>query len=122
VVNGTIYQVTAGPRPRTALGREATPFALVLIPPTAALVATGFSRGVAGLEEPRSDHPGVVQEVPFGLNSGGLGGVWKASETPMLLSTFEYITRGAPLRWWDELASARKERANIQDKSPERRD
>lgn len=31
------------------LGREATPFALVLIPPAAALVATGFSRGLAGI-------------------------------------------------------------------------
>ncbi|MFB9235042.1 hypothetical protein ACFFWC_05755 [Plantactinospora siamensis] len=58
------------------------------------------------LSEPRRDNSGTFQEIPWGLNSGGLGGVWKASETPMLLSTFEYITRGALLRWWDELTSA----------------
>ena len=57
------------------------------------------------LSEPSRDNSGAVQETPWGLNSGGLGGVWKASETPMLLSTFEYITRGALLRWWDELTS-----------------
>jgi hypothetical protein len=58
------------------------------------------------LEAPRLDANGAPQEVPLGLNSGGLGGIWKASETPMLLSTFEYIVRGALLRWWDELAAA----------------
>ncbi len=57
------------------------------------------------LEEPKLDGRSVVQEIPFGLNAGGLGGVWKASETPMLLSAFEYIVRGALLRWWDELAT-----------------
>ncbi|BCY08730.1 hypothetical protein [Actinoplanes sp. L3-i22] len=57
------------------------------------------------LEAPRIDPNGAPQEVPSGLNSGGQGGVWKASETPMLLSTFEYIVRGALLRWWDELAA-----------------
>jgi hypothetical protein len=60
------------------------------------------------LEQPRLEEPGVVQEIPFGLNAGGLGGVWDAAETPMLLSTFEYIAHGALLHWWDELASAAK--------------
>jgi hypothetical protein len=55
------------------------------------------------LERPRSDESGAVQEVPWGLNSGGLGGVWDAKEAPMLLSTFENIARGALLNWWDEL-------------------
>jgi hypothetical protein len=55
------------------------------------------------LERPRVEEDGSVQEVPFGLNSGGLGGVWDAKEAPMLLSTFEHIVRGALLRWWDEL-------------------
>lgn len=57
------------------------------------------------LEEPRIEENGAVQEVPYGLNSGGLGGVWDAAEVPMLLSTFEYIVRGSLLRWWDELTA-----------------
>jgi hypothetical protein len=58
------------------------------------------------LEEPRSEGPGIWDEIPGGLNAGGLGGVWMADDTPMLLSTFEYIARGALLRWWDDLVSA----------------
>ncbi len=58
------------------------------------------------LEEPRTEENGATQEVPYGLNSGGLGGVWDAKEAPMLLSTFEFIARGALLAWWDEMASA----------------
>ncbi|MET4622962.1 hypothetical protein ABIE18_004442 [Arthrobacter sp. 2762] len=54
---------------------------------------------------PFVDSEGAVQEVPGGLNAGGLGGVWDASESPMLLQTFEYIARGALLTWWDELAA-----------------
>jgi hypothetical protein len=57
------------------------------------------------LEEPRPDGSGV-QEAPGGHNAGGLGGIWMADQTPMLLSTFEYIARGALLRWWDELAAS----------------
>jgi len=55
------------------------------------------------LSEPRREEDGAVQEVPYGHNAGGLGGVWDAAESPMLLATFEHITRGALLRWWDEL-------------------
>lgn len=55
------------------------------------------------LELPRMEENGAIQEVPYGLNSGGLGGVWEAAESPMLLSTFEHVVRGALLRWWDEL-------------------
>lgn len=59
------------------------------------------------LEPPRVEEPsGAFGEAPLGLNSGGLGGVWDAKETPMLLSTFEHIARGALLVWWDELAAA----------------
>lgn len=58
------------------------------------------------LEQPRVDESGAIQEAPIGLNSGGLGGVWDAKETPMLLATFEYIARGALLRWWSEMAAA----------------
>jgi len=60
------------------------------------------------LEQPRTEESGAVQETPLGLNAGGLGGVWDATETPMLLSIFEYIARGALLQWWDELASRRR--------------
>jgi hypothetical protein len=58
------------------------------------------------LEQPRAEENGAFQEVPWGLNSGGLGGVWDAKEVPMLLSTFEYIARGSLLNWWDELRGA----------------
>lgn len=54
---------------------------------------------------PLVDRAGGVQEVPGGLNAGGLGGVWDASESPMLLQTFDHIARGALLAWWDELAA-----------------
>jgi hypothetical protein len=57
------------------------------------------------LERPRVESSGAVQEAPFGLNSGALGGIWDAAQTPMLLSTFEYVTRGALLHWWGELAA-----------------
>ncbi len=58
------------------------------------------------LEQPRSEENGAIQEVPFGLNTGGLGGIWDAKEAPMLLATFEYIPRGALLTWWEELIAA----------------
>ncbi|MEV7767853.1 hypothetical protein [Microbacterium sp. NPDC086615] len=57
------------------------------------------------LSQPGSEEEGTVQEVPYGLNAGGMGGVWDALETPMLLSTFEYIARGALLNWWGTLSS-----------------
>jgi hypothetical protein len=56
------------------------------------------------LERPRADELGVLEEVPGGLTSGGMGAIWDAAETPMLLATFEYIARGALLQWWDEMA------------------
>ena len=57
------------------------------------------------LEQPREELNGATQEVPYGLSSSGLGGSWMAKEAPMLLSTFEFIARGALLHWWDELRS-----------------
>lgn len=57
------------------------------------------------LEQPRGEENGATQEVPWGLNTSGLGGVWDAKEAPMLLSIFEYIVRGSLLNWWDELRS-----------------
>lgn len=58
------------------------------------------------LDIPRIEQTGAIQESPDGLNAGALGGIWDAKETPMLLSTFEYIARGALLHWWDEMAAA----------------
>jgi hypothetical protein len=56
------------------------------------------------LDQPDVEKSGAIQEAPHGLNTGGQGGVWDKKESPMLLSTFEYLTRGALLAWWDELA------------------
>jgi hypothetical protein len=58
------------------------------------------------LGQPRVEGNGAIQEVPWGVNTGGLGGVWDAKEAPMLLSAFEYIARGSLLNWWDELRGA----------------
>ena len=58
------------------------------------------------LRAARPEENGAIQEVPYGLNTGGLGGIWDAKEVPMLLATFEYIARGALLAWWDELAAS----------------
>jgi hypothetical protein len=55
------------------------------------------------LDWPRWPDDEAIQEVPLGLNTGGMGGVWDASEAPMLLSTFEHIVRGALLTWWGNL-------------------
>ena len=45
----------------------------------------------------------VPSEIPIGLASSMLGGVWKAEDTPMLLHVFEYISRNAILSWWRSL-------------------
>ncbi|WP_153001404.1 hypothetical protein [Microbacterium testaceum] len=58
------------------------------------------------LDRPTSLDGEATQEVPFGLNTGGMGGVWDASEAPMLLSTFEHIVRGSLLHWWENLSPA----------------
>jgi len=55
------------------------------------------------LQDPAVDDAGTIQEVAGGNSTAGLGGIWKAREYPMNLSTFEHIARGAILRWWDEL-------------------
>lgn len=69
------------------------------------------------LDWPRWPDDEAIQEVPLGLNTGGMGGVWDASEAPMLLSTFEHIVRGALLRWWGNLlpkTQAREARAQME--------
>jgi hypothetical protein len=42
-------------------------------------------------------------EIPIGLASSSLGGVWRIEDTPMLLHTFEYLARGAIVAWWRSL-------------------
>lgn len=54
------------------------------------------------LQEPAVDDAGTIQEVAGGNSTAGLGGIWKASDCPMNLSTFEHIAGGAIRRWWDE--------------------
>lgn len=44
-------------------------------------------------------------EKPIGEAMGGLGSVWLATDTPILLNTFEYITRQALLNWAQGLGS-----------------
>jgi hypothetical protein len=43
---------------------------------------------------------GVPTEIPIGGGMRTKGGTWLAKDTPILLHTFEYIVRGALLRWW----------------------
>ena len=45
----------------------------------------------------------VPSEIPIGLATSTLGGVWQIKDTPMLLHVFEYIGRNAILSWWRSL-------------------
>jgi hypothetical protein len=56
------------------------------------------------VESPRKDEHGVYNEVPMGLSTMTGGSSWKASDTPMLFSTFEYLVRGALQKWWRKTA------------------
>ncbi|HLL05078.1 MAG TPA: hypothetical protein VK539_31115 [Myxococcaceae bacterium] len=40
-------------------------------------------------------------EIPPGLATAAQDGIWRSEDTPLLLHTFEYIARGALLRWRD---------------------
>jgi hypothetical protein len=42
-------------------------------------------------------------EIPLGVAVSSMGGVWVAKDVPMLLHTFEYITRHALLKWWNSV-------------------
>ncbi len=48
----------------------------------------------------------VPAEVPFRGAFVNAWGVWKLEDTPMFLHTFEYIVRGALLKWWDSMTIA----------------
>ena len=45
----------------------------------------------------------IPSEIPDGLATATKGGVWTLKDTPILLHTFEYIVRGALLKWWSSL-------------------
>jgi hypothetical protein len=40
--------------------------------------------------------------MPFGLAAGDGSSVWLAKDMPMYLHLFEYVVRGALIRWWQE--------------------
>ncbi|MBL3575586.1 hypothetical protein JMK10_00315 [Rhodovulum sulfidophilum] len=52
---------------------------------------------------PGVDEESVPEERPTGLGCGALGATWNVDDTPMLLHTFAYLTRGALLEWWKTL-------------------
>jgi hypothetical protein len=52
------------------------------------------------VEPAHVDEDGVYSEVPAGLSTITGASSWKASHTPMLFHTFEYIVRGALQKWW----------------------
>lgn len=42
----------------------------------------------------------AYSENPLGGAVGAMGGTWLAEDIPLLLHTFEYITRGTLINWW----------------------
>jgi hypothetical protein len=50
--------------------------------------------------EPPHDIDGHALEIPVGLATATADAVWRAADTPMLLSTFERMARSALVKWW----------------------
>jgi hypothetical protein len=51
--------------------------------------------------EPPLYHPELgISEKPIGIAAGAMGGTWLSEDIPLLLHTFEYITRGVLFNWW----------------------
>jgi hypothetical protein len=48
----------------------------------------------------------AASERLLGTGAGARGATWKSAEMPMLLSTFEYIVRGALKSWWSTLRAS----------------
>ncbi len=48
----------------------------------------------------------VPAEAPFRGPFVNAFGVWKREDTPMFLHTFEYVVRGALIKWWDSMKPA----------------
>lgn len=44
-------------------------------------------------------------EKPHGGAVGAMGGTWLAKDIPLLLHTFEYITRGTLIKWWKYISN-----------------
>lgn len=42
-------------------------------------------------------------EIPLGEGTAAKGGVWEKKDTPMLLHTFEYITKKVLQGWWESM-------------------
>lgn len=55
--------------------------------------------------EPPVEFDGTYSERDSGLAVHMTGGTWMADDLPMNLYMFEYLTRGALLRWWQHRAS-----------------
>jgi hypothetical protein len=55
--------------------------------------------------EPPMGLAGAIEERPLGLAASMKGGVWVSKDIPMLLYTFEYITRQVILNWWKSVVS-----------------
>jgi hypothetical protein len=45
-------------------------------------------------------------ETIIGLAAASTGGVWTADDLPMSLHTFEFVARGALLKWWSDIVSS----------------
>lgn len=43
----------------------------------------------------------IPAEKPLGLGAFANTGIWTIKDTPILLHTFEYITRNCLLNWWE---------------------
>ena len=55
-----------------------------------------------------SDSP--ASEVPLtGLAAHSHGGTWTRKDTPINLHCFHYITRGALLKWWEEISEGKNQ-------------
>jgi hypothetical protein len=60
-------------------------------------------------------------EVMVGYGAGAYGGVWAAKDAPMRLHLFEYIVRGALLKWWESILplseppNTQTEQSNVPD-------
>ena len=56
-------------------------------------------------EPPMPNAEGGSAEIPYGHGASSLGGVWQEKDLPILLDSFEYMSRNALINWWRSLAS-----------------
>lgn len=60
-----------------------------------------FPQPMCAPPEPAPDE-GIPAERPIGSRSRG-SAVWNEADVPIYLQTFEYLARGALLKWWEDL-------------------